>query len=167
MAKDDIDPKSKRGLTKIVMIAVGALALVGGAFAFVNLGASEPTADSQDSADNTVPEEDWKKGEHRLETLFVNLAGTNGKRYLKVGLSFSYLAENASAQTARFAELDTRIRDRLTILLSGKSIDDIDGGEKKKLLKKELEDVLQEVLFEETDEHGRIEAVFYNEFLIQ
>ncbi len=167
MAKDDAEGKSKNGLMKIVMIVAGVLVLVGGAFAFVTLGVPDKASDAEDSQETVAPEETWKDGEHRLETLFVNLAGTNGKRYLKVGLTFSYRAESPSAQTVRFTELDTRIRDRLTILLSGKSIEDIDGGEKKKLLKKELEEVLQELLFEDAEEPGRIEAVFYYEFLIQ
>ncbi len=172
MAKDDAkdaeQTKQGGGLKKILMIVVPVVVLVGGAFAFVQIAVPPAEATEEVAQEKpSDPEADWKRGEHKLSTLYVNLAGTNGKRYLKVGLTFSFFASNTAAQLARFTAEETLIKDGLITLLSGKTLDDIDGAEKKKLLKKELEEVLSKALFEDPEQQGRIETVFYYEFLVQ
>lgn len=57
------------------------------------------------------------------------------------------------------------VRDRVILLLNSKSIDDLEGREKKELLKKEIRAELDELLFPEHD--GEVEAVLFKDILIQ
>jgi flagellar basal body-associated protein FliL len=61
--------------------------------------------------------------------------------------------------------LATAVRDRIILLLNAKSIDDLEGREKKELLKREIKEELDMVLFPDKD--GEIEAVLFKELLIQ
>jgi flagellar basal body-associated protein FliL len=61
--------------------------------------------------------------------------------------------------------LATAVRDRIILLLNAKSIDDLEGRDKKEILKKEIRDELQPILFPDHD--GEIEAVLFRELLIQ
>ncbi|MBL8995521.1 MAG: flagellar basal body-associated FliL family protein [Spirochaetia bacterium] len=56
-------------------------------------------------------------------------------------------------------------RDRIILLFNAKTIDDLEGREKKELLKKEIKAELDEVLFPEKD--GEVEAVLFRTILIQ
>jgi flagellar basal body-associated protein FliL len=59
----------------------------------------------------------------------------------------------------------TAVRDRIILLLNAKSIDDLEGREKKELLKREIKEELDLVLFPDRD--GEVETVLFKELLIQ
>jgi flagellar basal body-associated protein FliL len=59
----------------------------------------------------------------------------------------------------------TAVRDRIILLLNAKSIDDLEGREKKELLKREIKEELDMVLFPDRD--GEVETVLFKELLIQ
>jgi flagellar basal body-associated protein FliL len=56
-------------------------------------------------------------------------------------------------------------RDRVILLLNAKSIDDLEGREKKELLKKEMKSELEEVLF--PGKEAEIDSVLFKDILIQ
>jgi len=165
MAKEEKKEKPS-GKKKLVLIGSGLLGLVVGAFAFVQMAVPQTPPAKDGEAEATDPTEEWKQERHMLEVLFVNLAGTNGKRYLRVGLGFAFSAKKPGTQIERFVEEGTLIRDKLITLLSGKKLEEIDGAENKRLLKREILEVLNETLFPEQIE-GRVDEVYYNEFLVQ
>jgi flagellar basal body-associated protein FliL len=59
----------------------------------------------------------------------------------------------------------TAVRDRIILLLNAKSIDDLEGRDKKELLKREIREELELVLFPDHD--GEVEAVLFKDLLIQ
>ncbi len=169
MAKEKEEtPEKKSGGLKTLLIALaGVVVLMGGAFAFVTIAVPPPAETEAASAEDLDPSADWEEEQYRLEVQYVNLAGTQGKRYLKVGVTFRFLSPSPSKDLARFAEEDTLVKDHLLMLLSGKTLEDIDGAETKRLLKQEILETLNTALFSEPDNPGRIEQVYYYEFLVQ
>jgi flagellar basal body-associated protein FliL len=59
----------------------------------------------------------------------------------------------------------TAVRDRIILLLNAKSIDDLEGRDKKELLKKEIREELETIIFPDKD--GEIETVLFKDLLIQ
>ena len=59
----------------------------------------------------------------------------------------------------------TAVRDRIILLLNAKSIDDLEGRDKKELLKKEIREELEPLIFPDKD--GEIETVLFKDLLIQ
>lgn len=59
----------------------------------------------------------------------------------------------------------TAVRDRIILLLNAKSIDDLEGRERKELLKREIKEELDLVLFPDRD--GEVETVLFKDLLIQ
>lgn len=59
----------------------------------------------------------------------------------------------------------TAVRDRVILLLNAKSIDDLEGRDKKELLKKEIKEELDPILFPQKD--GEVSAVLFKDLLIQ
>lgn len=57
------------------------------------------------------------------------------------------------------------VRDRIILLFNSKSIDDLEGREKKELLKREIKTELEQLLFPEKD--AEVEAVLFKDLLIQ
>jgi flagellar basal body-associated protein FliL len=101
-----------------------------------------------------------------LKDINVNLKGTDGQRYLWVGISVAYkVGQDVKDAKAPFTKGESDLRDRLTLLLSNKGIADLDSTEKKKLLKHEILEQVQHAIF--PDKTGRIEDVHYRNFLIQ
>jgi len=169
VAKEKQDPPEKKGggLKRLVLVIGGVVLLVGGAFAFVQIAVPPPEQKKASSVEDLDPSADWAEEQYRLEVQYVNLAGTQGKRYLKVGITFRFLSPAPSKDLTRFTNEDTLIKDRLITLLSGKTLEDIDGAETKRLLKQEISETLDAALFSEPGHPGRIEQVYYYEFLVQ
>lgn len=173
MAKEENNQEPEKsdggGRKKILLIVAPILLLVVAAFAFVQFAV--PANDAEGAEPEAEKEQDpsaeWTQETHRLEVLFVNLAETNGKRFLKVGIMLQFSAARPAEELARFMKDDTLIKDRLITLLSGKTLDDIDGAETKRLLKYEILDSLNDLLYADSEHEGRIDQVYYHEFLVQ
>jgi flagellar basal body-associated protein FliL len=101
-----------------------------------------------------------------LKDINVNLKGTEGQRYLSVGISVGYrVGPEVADPKAPFQKAESDLRDRLTMLLSNKGLADLEGLERKRVLKQEILDQVQQAVF--PDKTGRIDEVYYRNFLIQ
>lgn len=118
-----------------------------------------------------------------LPTMTVNLKGEG--RFLKLSLAVEYrlgaelVNEKPAAADAAgghggakgagpvtpFDKAMPEIKDRLNLLLSNKTVGDIEGLENKKRLKEEVRHELEDAVFPER--LGRIEKVFIKEIVVQ
>jgi flagellar basal body-associated protein FliL len=101
-----------------------------------------------------------------LKDISVNVKGTDAQRYLLVGIGVAYrVGPEVKDPKAPFAKAESDLRDRLTMLLSNKKLAELEGLEMKNLLKQEILDQVGHAVF--PDKTGRIEQVFFRQFLIQ
>lgn len=94
-----------------------------------------------------------------LETFVVNLGDQGGKRYLKTKIALEYGSE------ALGKEMITRLpqlRDMILLLLSSKTLDQIQDIDGKIALRNELMSRINQTL-----QQGRIKNLYFTEFVIQ
>lgn len=92
-----------------------------------------------------------------METFVVNLAGSRGRKLLKVNMEFE--VEGDLVQD----EIDKRkpqIRDIIIILLSSKTYEDLSARKGKEFLRDEIRDTVNAFLT-----RGRINKVLFTEFI--
>ena len=141
---------------KILLIVGVLLILLLLAYLFVIFGMQEKKEKSIDELPTIL---------HPMPSLIVNISGTMGKRYLKLSLVIEYKTRKPEITKKLFNTQSVFINDTLIMLLSSKTIDAIDGYAKKELLKEEIRQKLQKVLF--SDATGKITNIYYKSFLIQ
>ena len=94
-----------------------------------------------------------------VETLIVNLSGSNGRRYLRTKINL----EAKDGDVKKLIETKSiQIKDRLISILSSKTLDDIDGLEAQENLRKEIKDAVDVVLKVEG-----VLQVYFTEFVVQ
>ncbi len=155
-------------MKKSLIIVCGAtlVILAGAAFVVGGMAGGKP------------PEVDWKSRRgtdayytselvhFELKDIHVNLKGTDAQRYLAVGVGISYkVGPEIHDAKAPFATAEPELKDRLIMLLSNKTLADIEGLENKKLIKHEILEQVQLTVFPQ--KLGRVEEVNFNKFLIQ
>lgn len=92
-----------------------------------------------------------------LETFIVNLAGTKGRRVLKVNMELEVRGQEV------IQEIDNRkaqIRDFIIIILSSKSYEEVSSAEGKDALRSEIKDNINSFLSK-----GKIVNVYFTELL--
>ena len=146
-------------LKKIIVFAAVICVAVGAAFAVASMlagGDEQPNPNGKGVAagvgddggggkTQTKPPKDGSDSNtfYNLENIIVNLAGNQARRYLKI----SMVLKLKNAET--LASIEARrvfLTDKLNILLSSKTIEQIDGGEKKLELKREIRDEINNLL---------------------
>jgi flagellar basal body-associated protein FliL len=101
-----------------------------------------------------------------LKDINVNLKGTDAQRYLFIGITVAYrVGPETKDPKAPFLKGDSDLRDRLTLLLSNKGIADLEGLEKKRVLKQEIQDQVEQAVF--PDKTGKVDAIQFRTILIQ
>ncbi|MBI5233053.1 MAG: flagellar basal body-associated FliL family protein [Deltaproteobacteria bacterium] len=93
-----------------------------------------------------------------LEPFIVNLQNSGGARYLKVTLNMDMGPEVLAEAKQRTAQ----IRDNIIIILSSKTFGDVGSVEGKYQLREEIKSRMNQVL-----KSGKVESVFFTEFVIQ
>ncbi|MCR4321245.1 MAG: flagellar basal body-associated FliL family protein [Candidatus Brocadiaceae bacterium] len=94
-----------------------------------------------------------------LDTLIVNLSGSNGRRYLKAKINL----EAKDGDVKKLIEAKSiQIKDRLISILSSKTLEDIDGLEAQENLRKETKDAVDVLLKVEG-----VLQVYFTEFVVQ
>lgn len=94
-----------------------------------------------------------------VDTIVVNLSGSNGRRYLKAKINL----EAKDGDVKKIIEAKAiQIKDRLISILSSKTLEDIDGLEAQENLRKEIKDVVDVVLKVEG-----VLQVYFTEFVVQ
>lgn len=95
-----------------------------------------------------------------VDTIVVNLSGSNARRYLKAKVHL----EAKDAETKKKIEAKTiPIKDRLISILSSKTLEDIDGLEGQESLRVEIKSNVDSIL---KIENGVLQ-VYFSEFVVQ
>jgi len=168
VAKEEVTAKKnqKDGAMKLVPIILGAVVLevVLAYFLVTKIIAPQMRAAVQQTP---LEEEGVKKSRtigkiYEIKDIIVNPAGTDGTRYLNTTVGLE--VENDQL----IAELESRmpqIRDSLIDILVGKTIEELDGVEDKRLLREEILTRINDILPE--TKNGKVAHVYLIDFVIQ
>ena len=168
--------EEKKGLPiKLILIVVGVLALAGGGyFAYTNFFQEEAVEESADKGKDG--EEGGEGGEgaggenaeelppgvgvmFTMDPFVVNLAGSNGKRFLKVTATLELSSPEVNPE---FEENLQKITDSILVLLSSKSFEDVYSVQGKFKLKDEITTRVNRFLVV-----GHVKDAYFTEFIVQ
>ena len=162
--------EEKKGLPiKLILIVVGVLALAGGGyFAYTNFFQEEAV---EESAEKDKNGEEGAGGENAeelppgvgvmftMDPFVVNLAGSNGKRFLKVTTTLELSSPEVNPE---FEENLQKITDSILVLLSSKSFEDVYSVQGKFKLKDEITTRVNRFLVV-----GHVKDAYFTEFIVQ
>ena len=167
--------EEKKGLPiKLILIVVGVLALAGGGyFAYTNFFQEEAVeesaeggkegeegADGADGADGEKEELPPDVGVmFTMDPFVVNLAGSKGKRFLKVTTTLELSSPEVNPE---FEENLQKITDSILVLLSSKSFEDVYSVQGKFKLKDEITTRVNRFLVV-----GHVKDAYFTEFIVQ
>lgn len=143
-------PKKSKKLLIIIVAVVLLLAIGGGAALFLLKSGDEHGEEDEEAAETTHVKKKEKKAKEahhpvfvNLEPFTVNLLPETGDQYLQVALSVEF--EEPEAEQAVKAQMP-KIRNDITLLLSGKKPSELLTKEGKEKLAEELRDAVNNVL---------------------
>ena len=165
--------EEKKGLPiKLILIVVGVLALAGGGyFAYTNFFQEEAVEESAEKDKNGEEGGEGADGENAeelppgvgvmftMDPFVVNLAGSNGKRFLKVTATLELSSPEVNPE---FEENLQKITDSILVLLSSKSFEDVYSVQGKFKLKDEITTRGNRFLVV-----GHVKDAYFTEFIIQ
>ncbi len=174
-------PKKSKKLLIIIVAVVLLLVLGGGGAAFflMKKGGDEHADDEEAAEETAKPKKKDKKKEAAAHPIFVNLdpftvnlVPETGDQYLQVALSVEF--EDPTAEAELKAHMP-KIRNNLTLLLSGKKASELISREGKEKLAEELLETVNDVLEppkknkkgEKISGEGPAKAVLFTSFIIQ
>ena len=161
--------EEKKGLPiKLILIVVGVLALAGGGyFAYTNFFQEEAVEESAEK-DKNGEGADGENAEElppgvgvmfTMDPFVVNLAGSNGKRFLKVTAALELSSPEVNPE---FEENLQKITDSILVLLSSKSFEDVYSVQGKFKLKDEITTRVNRFLVV-----GHVKDAYFTEFIVQ
>ena len=165
--------EEKKGLPiKLILIVVGVLALAGGGyFAYTNFFQEEAVEESAEKDKNGEEGEEGADGENAeelppgvgvmftMDPFVVNLAGSKGKRFLKVTTTLEVSSPEVNPE---FEENLQKITDSILVLLSSKSFEDVYSVQGKFKLKDEITTRVNRFLVV-----GHVKDAYFTEFIVQ
>ena len=165
--------EEKKGLPiKLILIVVGVLALAGGGyFAYTNFFQEEAVEESAEKDKNGEEGGEGADGENTeefppgvgvmftMDPFVVNLAGSNGKRFLKVTATLELSSPEVNPE---FEENLQKITDSILVLLSSKSFEDVYSVQGKFKLKDEITTRVNRFLVV-----GHVKDAYFSEFIVQ
>jgi len=168
--------EEKKGLPiKLILIVVGVLALAGGGyFAYTNFFQEEAVEESaeggkegEEGADGADGADGEKEEElppdvgvmFTMDPFVVNLAGSKGKRFLKVTTTLELSSPEVNPE---FEENLQKITDSILVLLSSKSFEDVYSVQGKFKLKDEITTRVNRFLVV-----GHVKDAYFTEFIVQ
>lgn len=170
---EDVAPK--RSKIVIILVAILLLAALGGGgyYAyntfFKKQEAQEPAAGAPEGKKTEPGEQALKKEEAPpkpglgimvpMEPLIVNLAQTDGKRFLKISITLELSSPEVNAE---INENIQKIKDSILILLSSKTFEDVYSVQGKFKLKDEITTRVNRFLV-----LGHVKDAYFTEFVIQ
>jgi flagellar FliL protein len=148
----------------IIGIIVGLLVLGGGGYYayitfFQNKVAEEAPTEGKESAPKEVKEEETLGVMFPLDPLIVNLAGSAGKRFLKVTISLELSTPEVHMELKANIQ---KVTDSILVLLSSKSFEDVYSVQGKFKLKDEVTTRVNRFLVV-----GHVKDAYFTEFIIQ
>ena len=165
--------EEKKGLPiKLILIVVGVLALAGGGyFAYTNFFHEEAVEESAEGDKKGEEGADGADGEKKeelppdvgvmftMDPFVVNLAGSKGKRFLKVTTTLELSSPEVNPE---FEENLQKITDSILVLLSSKSFEDVYSVQGKFKLKDEITTRVNRFLVV-----GHVKDAYFTEFIVQ
>ena len=165
--------EEKKGLPiKLILIVVGVLALAGGGyFAYTNFFQEEAVEESAEKDKNGEEGGEGPDGENAeelppgvgvmftMDPFVVNLAGSKGKRFLKVTATLELSSPEVNPE---FEENLQKITDSILVLLSSKSFEDVYSVQGKFKLKDEITTRVNRFLVV-----GHVKDAYFTEFIVQ
>ena len=165
--------EEKKGLPiKLILIVVGVLALAGGGyFAYTNFFQEEAVEESAEGGKEGEEGEEGADGETKeelppdvgvmftMDPFVVNLAGSKGKRFLKVTTALELSSPEVNPE---FEENLQKITDSILVLLSSKSFEDVYSVQGKFKLKDEITTRVNRFLVV-----GHVKDAYFTEFIVQ
>jgi len=165
--------EEKKGLPiKLILIVVGVLALAGGGyFAYTNFFQEEAVEESAEKDKNGEEGGEGADGENAeelppgvgvmftMDPFVVNLAGSNGKRFLKVTATLELSSPEVNPE---FEENLQKITDSILVLLSSKTFEDVYSVQGKFKLKDEITTRVNRFLVV-----GHVKDAYFTEFIVQ
>jgi flagellar FliL protein len=154
---------NKKGM--IIGIIVGLLVLGGGGyFAYINFFQEKPVeekpAEGEETKDEAVVEEELNLGlMFSMDPFVVNLAGSEGKRFLKATISLELSAPEVNLELNENVQ---KITDSILVLLSSKAFEDVYSVQGKFKLKDEITTRVNRFLVV-----GHVKDAYFTEFIIQ
>ena len=155
----------KKPIGMIIGIIVGLLVLGGGGYyAYTNFfqekPAEEKPAEGEEGKEEAPQEEDLNLGVmFPMDPFVVNLAGSEGKRFLKVTISLELSTPEVHLE---IKENIQKVTDSILILLSSKAFEDVYSVQGKFKLKDEITTRVNRFLVV-----GHIKDAYFTEFIIQ
>ena len=155
----------KKPIGMIIGIIVGLLVLGGGGYyAYINFFQEKPVeekpAEGEEGKEEAPPEEDLNLGVmFPMDPFVVNLAGSEGKRFLKVTISLELSTPEVHLE---IKENIQKVTDSILILLSSKAFEDVYSVQGKFKLKDEITTRVNRFLVV-----GHIKDAYFTEFIIQ
>ena len=162
---DDEAAGGKKPMGMIIGIIVGLLVLGGGGYyAYVNFFQEKPVeekpAEGEEGEGEGEVEEDIKLGVmFSMDPFVVNLAGSEGKRFLKVTISLELSTPEVNLE---LNENIQKITDSILVLLSSKAFEDVYSVQGKFKLKDEITTRVNRFLVV-----GHIKDAYFTEFISQ
>jgi flagellar FliL protein len=154
----------KKSMGMIIGLIVGLLVLGGGGYyAYITFFQEKPVEEApvegEEGAAEEV-EEDVNLGVmFPLDPFIVNLAGSEGKRFLKVTISLELSTPEVHAE---LKENIQKVTDSILVLLSSKSFEDVYSVQGKFKLKDEVTTRVNRFLVV-----GHVKDAYFTEFIIQ
>ncbi|MFO1403852.1 MAG: flagellar basal body-associated FliL family protein [Azonexus sp.] len=176
-----VQPKKSKKLLIIIVAVVLLLVLGGGGAAFLLLkkNADEHADDEEVAEESAKPKKKDKKKDKEAHPVFVNLdpftvnlIPETGDQYLQVALSVEF--EDPAGEVELKAHMP-KVRNNITLLLSGKKASELISREGKEKLAAELLETVNEVLDppkknkkgETISGEGPAKSVLFTSFIIQ
>lgn len=163
--QEEGQPPAKKGIPKIfIFIGGGVVLLLIIVFVAVKMfiapAAKEKAATEEAAAVETEVEPEYVKELYSFEqAIIVNIAETNGQRYLKVNIQL----ELDKPETAE--ELEARkpqVLDLIISIMSAKTLDEVSNVVGRNRLKREIVDRINAELVT-----GKVVNIYFTEFVIQ
>ena len=150
--------KKGKGMKLAVIGGVTALLLGGGGYFAMGMLSSKEGASAKTTTGKVISS-DMQAPVFNMKSFIVNLAGSKGRRYLKVTMSLQLDAAEVQNEIERKMP---ELRDQILTVLSSKSYEDIRDAVGKRRLRRELVSRVNRIL-----KTGKTHRVFLTEFVIQ
>jgi flagellar protein FliL len=158
VGKDNGTDKKKLPLKRIIIISAVVLLAGAGVAGWMVLGGAKKPA-GHVAGNGKVATEVSGDLIYEMEIFVVNLSDPGGKRYLKTKISLEY---TGAALTDELKLRQPQLRDAVLLLLSSKTLEEIQGTEGKIILRRELILRINQAL-----QKGKIRNLYFTEFVIQ
>lgn len=158
MAEETTEPKKKSSLKLVIILLVVVLLMGGGVVGWMMMQGGQE-ASSAGGGSGAASQDVVQSISYPMATFVVNLNDPGGKRYLKTKIDLEYTDEKLGDELKQRLP---QLRDMILLLLSSKTLEDIQGIDGKIALRTELITHINQILTT-----GKIRNLYFTQFVIQ